>query len=136
MRTNIADSRSAVHGRGVSAAAAAAGYGGASDDEGGARDAWGAMQAADDTEDGSLLSAPRKVPNMGIAYARSSKQVCSACVEQSWAHRYPASSNGSCRLSIHLMHHTLVSRALLLAASFDKQVKRDCRCIVRWMCGG
>lgn len=56
---------------------AAAGYGGASDDEGGARDAWGAVQAADEDEDGSLLSAPRKVPNTGISYARSSKQVCS-----------------------------------------------------------
>jgi hypothetical protein len=64
---------------------ATAGYGGASDDEGGARDAWGAMQAADEAEDGCLLSAPRKVPNTGIAYARSSKQVRNANVKQSTA---------------------------------------------------
>jgi hypothetical protein len=83
MHTQAADWGSAVHGCGVSAAAA--GYGGASDDEGGARDAWGAMQAADEAEDGSLLSAPRKVPNTGIAYARSSKQVGNAHVQQARA---------------------------------------------------
>jgi hypothetical protein len=60
----------------VATSASAAGYGGASDDEGGGGDAWGAMQAADEAGDGDLLSAPRKVPNAGIAYARSSKQVC------------------------------------------------------------
>ena len=91
--------------------AAAAGYGGASDDEDGSRDAWGATQAADEAEDGSLLSAPRKVPNTGIAYARSSKQVCSARVEQSLAYQHLACSAGGCRRAKQLMHHTLVCRA-------------------------
>lgn len=50
-------------------------YGGASDDELDGRDAWGAVQAADQGADGDLISVPRKVANTSIAYARASKQV-------------------------------------------------------------
>lgn len=50
-------------------------YGGASDDELDGRDAWGAVQAADEGADGHLISVPRKVANTSIAYARASKQV-------------------------------------------------------------
>lgn len=53
----------------------AADYGGTSDDEGDGRDAWGAMQAVNEGDDGELLSAPRKVANTSITYARASKQV-------------------------------------------------------------
>lgn len=57
-----------------SSLAVPADYGGASDDEGAGRDAWGAMQA-DEGDDGDLLSPPRKVANTTITYARASKQV-------------------------------------------------------------